>query len=127
MKRAIFYISESSSKFHLCMKNEHQLVLLRGKEFDTERECEKFVDILRLHMRFQTNFNRTKNMSGRFGFQIRTCWDDLIAESLWYNTREDREAAMQEAFDANADAVFAHTSMYNISPSMGGGSLQGVA
>lgn len=112
MKRATFYISSVKSKFQLCMKNEHHLVLLKGKELDTERACEKFVDILRLHMRFQTNFNRTKNMSGRFGFQIRTCWDDLIAESLWYNTREDREAAMQEAFDANADAIFVHQQMH---------------
>ena len=113
MKRATFYITNHQGKFQLGMKSKQQLVLLQGKCFDTERECEKFIDILRLHMRFQTNFNRTKSRNGRYGFQIRTCWDDLIAESLWYNNRADREAAMQEAFDANSDAVFTHTTMYD--------------
>ena len=119
MKRPSFYITEKSAQFHLQMQDENELLLLTGKAFCTFRECEKFVDVLRVHMRFQTNFSRSKNMAGQYGFEVRTCWDDLIAKSAWFNSREDREKAMQAAFVANTNAVFVHTSMYNAVPSIG--------
>lgn len=126
MKRPTFYIQESNAQFRLQMQDENELLLLSSKSFDTHRECEKFVDTLRVHMRFQINFSRSKNMAGQYGFEVRTCWDDLIATSAWFSSREDREAAMQSAFDANTNAVFVHTSMYNM-PVAAAGSLQGVA
>ncbi len=105
MKRPTFYIQESKAQFLLKMQDENELLLLSSKKFNTALECKKFVDILRVHMRFQTNFSRSKNIVGQYGFEIRTCWDDLIAKSAWYNTRQDREVAMQTAFDTNKHAV----------------------
>lgn len=125
MKRPTFYIRENNAQFHLEMQDENGLQVLQSKEFDKARECEKFVDVLRVHMRFQTNFSRSKNMAGQYGFEIRTCWDDLIATSAWFNNREDREAAMQGAFDANTNAVFVHTYMHRALHKET--SLQGVA
>ena len=107
MKRPTFYIQESKAQYLLKMQDENELLLLSSKTFNTAIECEKFVDILRVHMRFQTNFSRSKNMAGQYGFEVRTCWDDLIAKSAWFNTRQDREAAMQSAYIANTHAVLA--------------------
>ncbi|MFB1004723.1 MAG: hypothetical protein QMC70_11375 [Bacteroidia bacterium] len=126
MKRPTFYIQESKAQFLLKMQDENELLLLSSKTFNTALECEKFVDILRVHMRFQTNFSRSKNRAGQYGFEVRTCWDDLIAKSAWFNTRQDREAAMQAAYDANTHAVFLHTDMHKMIPSVGS-SLQEVA
>ncbi|MBT6236624.1 MAG: hypothetical protein HOI49_11120 [Bacteroidetes bacterium] len=126
MKRPIFYIQENNAKFHVKMHDQNDLLLLVSKSFETYRECEKFVDILRVHMRFQTNFSRRKNIAGQYGFEIRTCWDDLIATSAWFNSRQDREDAMQAAFDANTDAVFVHKTMRPVAD-LSMASLQGVA
>ncbi|MDB4161741.1 hypothetical protein N9772_05185 [Bacteroidia bacterium] len=118
MKRPTFYIQESKTQYLLKMQDENELLLLSSKTFNTAIECEKFVDILRVHMRFQTNFSRSKNMAGQYGFEVRTCWDDLIAKSAWFNTRQDREVAMQSAYIANTHALLA-TYRHKMVPSMG--------
>lgn len=116
MKRPTVYIQEINSLFRLQMHDGNEFLLLQSKSFGTPRECEKFVDVLRVHMRFQTNFTRCKNMAGHYGFEVRTCWDDLIATSVWFANREEREAAMQRTFDANTLAVFVHTSICAVKP-----------
>ncbi len=116
MKRPTVYIQEINSLFRLQMHDGNEFLLLQSKSFETPRECEKFVDVLRVHMRFQTNFTRCKNMAGHYGFEVRTCWDDLIATSVWFANREEREVAMQRTFDANTLAVFVQTSICSVKP-----------
>jgi hypothetical protein len=119
MNRPGFYIQESKAQFVLKMQDENELLLLSSNTFTTFLECEKFVDILRMHMRFQTNFSRSKSIGGQYGFEVRTCWDDLIAKSAWFNTRQDREAAMQAAYLANTYAVLLHPDSHKMIPSTG--------
>lgn len=112
MKKSIYTIIENEALFMLNLKSEEDQLILSSKSFNSFRECEKFLDTLRVHMCFQTNFCRSKNAEGMFGFEIRTCWDDLIAQSKWFSSRADREEAMRLAFDGNKSAVFMHTPMY---------------
>ncbi|PCJ63944.1 MAG: hypothetical protein COA58_15040 [Bacteroidetes bacterium] len=118
MKRPIYTISQEQSKFSLQLFDEKENLILTGKGFTTFKECEKFLATLRVHLCFQTNFSRSKNMNGQYGFEIRTCWDDLIATSSWFADRQEREEAMQQAFSANKDAVFVHTSIYQKTQSL---------
>ena len=69
-------------------------------------------------MRFQTNFCRSKNLTGQYGFEVRTCWDELIATSTWFATMEERADAMYSAFDCNTNAIFVHTNLYQEVPSI---------
>lgn len=116
MKRPIYTISEVDSKFQLQLFSNNSILILESKPFNSFKECEKFLDTLRVHLCFQTNFSRSKNISGQFGFEIRTCWDDLIANSSWFSSRSEREEAMNTAFNANKNAVFVHTSIYRKTP-----------
>ena len=118
MKRPIYTIKNEQSKFHLQLFDEKENLILTGKGFDTFRECEKFLATLRVHLCFQTNFSRSKNMGGQYGFEIRTCWDDLISTSSWFATRQERENAMAKAFEANKNAVFIHTSIHSKAPNL---------
>ena len=112
MNRSSFIIENSNGNFNLELYSADDFLMVRSKQFSTLHECEKFIDILKVHMCFQTNFCRSKNRSGQYGFEIRTCWDELIGCSLWFQTREDRELAMQQAFVANKDAVFVDKKVY---------------
>jgi hypothetical protein len=112
MNRSSFIIENSNGNFNLELYSADDFLMVRSKQFSTLHECEKFIDILKVHMCFQTNFCRNKNRSGQYGFEIRTCWDELIGCSLWFQTREDRELAMQQAFVANKDAVFVDKKVY---------------
>ncbi|MFT4597984.1 MAG: hypothetical protein ACI95K_000802 [Lentimonas sp.] len=116
MKRSIYTITEKNDQFFLQLFDEKENLILKSKSFETFQLCEKFLATLRLHLCFQTNFSRSKNMSGQFGFEIRTCWDELIGSSMWFASRQEREDAMQLAFHLNKDAVFVHTSMYQKAP-----------
>lgn len=116
MKRPIYTIHQENSTFLLQLFDEKENLILTGKAFNTFKECEKFLATLRVHLCFQTNFSRSKNTSGQYGFEIRTCWDDLIASSSWYANRQEREDAMQQAFALNKDANFVHTSIYQTAP-----------
>ena len=118
MKRPIYTITENASEYRLQLFNSDAILILESKTFDTYRACEKFLDTLRVHLRFQTNFSRAKNMTGQYGFDIRTCWDDLIASSAWFSTREEREFIMEGVFAANTDAVFVHTSIFQSAPEL---------
>lgn len=124
MKRATYTISKSNEQFKLQLYSANTLLILESKPFDTFRACEKFLDTLRVHLCFQTNFSRAKNRAGQYGFDIRTCWDDLIASSSWFTSRQEREEIMQSTFYANKNAVFVHTSITQKSESS---SLQEVA
>ena len=112
MNRSSFIIENSNGNFNLELYSADDFLMVRSKQFSTLHECEKFIDILKVHMCFQTNFCRNKNRSGQYGFEIRTSWDELIGCSLWFQTREDRELAMQQAFVANKDAVFVDKKVY---------------
>jgi hypothetical protein len=118
MKRPIYTITQEQLKFHLQLFDEKENLILTGKGFDTFRECEKFLATLRVHLCFQTNFSRSKNMGGQYGFEIRTCWDDLISTSSWFANRPEREDAMEAAFKANKDAIFIHTNIHQKAPSL---------
>lgn len=111
-KRPIYTIENSEGKFTLHLYSEDSFLILKSKPFDSFKLCEKFLDTLRVHLCFQTNFSRSKNLAGQYGFDIRTCWDDLVASSTWFADRNEREAIMKLAFDANKNAVFVHTSIY---------------
>ncbi|MBT8326093.1 MAG: hypothetical protein KJP21_00130 [Bacteroidia bacterium] len=106
MKKPTYTIIEHEDGFNLRLLNENDELILGSTNYTTFKECEKFLATLKVHMCFQTNFCRTKNAKGKFGFEIRTCWDDLIAISNQYETRNEREEAMLEAFDSNKKAVF---------------------
>ncbi len=112
MNRSSFIIENSNGNFNLELYSADDFLMVRSKQFSTLHECEKCIDILKVHMCFQTNFCRNKNRSGQYGFEIRTCWDELIGCSLWFQTREDRELAMQQTFVANKDAVFVDKKVY---------------
>lgn len=112
MNRSSFIIENSNGNFNLELYSADDFLVVRSKPFATRRECEKFIDILKVHMCFQTNFCRSKNRTGQYGFEIRTCWDELIGCSLWFQTREDREHGMQQAFAANKDAVYVDKKVY---------------
>ena len=116
MNRSSFIIEKGNGNFNLELYSADNYLLVRSKPFTTLRECEKFIDTLKVHMCFQTNFCRSKSRLGQYGFEIRTCWDELIGCSLWFQTREDRELAMQQAFVANKDAVFVDKKMYLQAP-----------
>jgi hypothetical protein len=116
MKRPIYTIEERDANFHLELYDPSVNLLLTSKSFTTFKECQKFVDVLRLHMRFQTNYVRSKNDTGQYGFEIRTCWDELIAVSTWFATLEERADAMLTAYDCNEIAAFVHTNIYTESP-----------
>jgi hypothetical protein len=124
MNRSTFIIDKSTSSFNIELFSAEDFLLVRSKPFDTLRECEKFIDTLKVHMCFQTNFCRSKNKAGQFGFEIRTCWDELIGCSLWFQTREGRELAMEQAFLANKSAVYVEKKIYLSTPHV---ALQGVA
>jgi hypothetical protein len=112
MNRSSFIIDNSNGNFNLELYSADDFLVIRSKPFATRLECEKFMDILKVHMCFQTNFCRSKNRTGQYGFEIRTCWDELIGCSLWFQTREDRELGMQQAFVANKDAVYIDKKVY---------------
>ncbi len=112
MKKPIYTIIEHEQGFNLRLLSEEGELILGSNNYASFRECEKFLATLKVHMCFQTNFCRTKNAGGKFGFEIRTCWDDLIAISKQYETREEREEGMHEAFSSNKKAVF----MYGAHP-----------
>ena len=109
MKKPTFRIQEENSAYTIQMYDDKNHFLLESKEFTNYESCQEFIDRLRVHMCFQTNFSRCKNDQGLFGFEIRTCWDDLIASSAWYISREKREKAMNIAFQCNKEAIFIHT------------------
>ncbi len=108
MKRPSFTINQNNFGFELALLNSDQFLVLKSKKFPNYKSCEKFLATLKVHMCFHANFCRTKNISGNYGFEIRTCWDELIATSIQYASRELREEAMQEAFAANKNAIFVH-------------------
>jgi hypothetical protein len=116
MNRPSFIITKSNGNFNLELYSADDFLMARSKPFATLRECEKFIDILKVHMCFQTNFCRSKNRVGQYGFEIRTCWDELIGCSLWFQTREDRELAMQQTFVANKDAVYVDKKVFVQAP-----------
>jgi hypothetical protein len=109
--KPIFQITKIKSRYTLQMYDEGQHFILGSKAFDDYKSCIDFLDRLRVHMCFQTNFSRCKNDHGLFGFEIRTCWDDLIASSGWYISREKREYAMNKAFQCNKEAIFIYTNI----------------
>ncbi len=113
MNRSTFIIEEQNEKFTIELYSKNDFLLVRSKPFDSYKECEKFIDTLKVHMCFQTNFCRSKNRAGQYGFEIRTCWDDLIGTSLWFQTRTGREEAMEETFLANKDAVHIGKKMHS--------------
>lgn len=118
MKRSIYTIAENNGQFILQLFDEKENLILTSKSFESFALCQKFLATLRLHLCFQTNFSRSKNISGQFGYEIRTCWDELIGSSTWFASRQEREESMHTAFRLNKDAVFVHTSMYQQTPSL---------
>lgn len=112
MKKPTFRIQEENSAYTIQMYDDKSHFVLDSKEFTNYKSCLEFIDRLRVHMCFQTNFSRCKNDQGLFGFEIRTCWDDLIASSAWYISREKREDAMNKAFQCNKEAIFIHTNIH---------------
>ena len=111
MMKPTFQITKNKSRYTLQMYDEGEHFILESKAFYDFKSCLDFLDRLRVHMCFQTNFSRCKNNQGLFGFEIRTCWDDLIASSGWYISREKREYAMNKAFQCNKEAIFIHTNI----------------
>lgn len=112
MNKPTYHIERKNEQYTIQLHDQKHLFILESTVFSDFRTCEKFLDGLRIHMCFQTNFSRCKNDSGLFGFEIRTCWDDLIATSAWFADRNEREDAMQRAFQSNKNAIFIHTQMY---------------
>ncbi len=112
MNRPIYTIAKSEDQFRLQFFKNSSHLLLESCTFDSFKACEKFLDTLRVHLCFQTNFSRCKTSDGLYAFEIRTCWDDLIATSTGFATRQEREEVMLHTFDANKNAVFVHTSIY---------------
>jgi hypothetical protein len=114
--KPLFQIEKNNSSYKLQMFDENEHFILESKAFKDYKSCLEFLDRLRIHMCFQTNFSRCKNDHGLFGFEIRTCWDDLIASSGWYISREKRENAMNKAFQCNKEAIFIHTKIHTKKP-----------
>ncbi len=109
MKKPIYNITRSDSMFQLQLFDNYKNIVLTSKTFNTYQECSVFFDTLRVQMRFQTNFFRSKSKDGLFGFEIRTCWDELIASSSWFATRDERASAMQKTFDTNRMAILSNS------------------
>jgi hypothetical protein len=57
-------------------------------------------------MCFQSNFFRTKITAETFSFEIRTCWDDLMAFGPEFNTRFERNELMHAIQEMSKQAVF---------------------
>ncbi len=109
MKKSTYVIRKKEEKYSLQLFNENKIFMLESKNFDSYKSCKKFLDILRVHLYFQTNFSRSKNRAGQFGFEIRTCWDELIASSSWFSSREERESFMSATFKCSKNAVLEDT------------------
>ena len=118
MKRPIYTIEERGSTFHLELYDQEVNLLVTSKSFSTFKECHQFLDTLRLHKHFQTNYVKTKNDTGQYGFEVRTCWDELIASSTWFASIEERSDGLQAAFACNTSAVFVNTNMYTEAPKL---------
>lgn len=108
MNRPSFTIQPQELGFSMLLIDPRGEEMLRSKKFPSYSTCEKFLSDLKVHMCFHSNFYRTKSPGGSYGFEIRTCWDELIATSRSFETREEREAAMQLTFKINKHAVFMH-------------------
>jgi uncharacterized protein YegP (UPF0339 family) len=111
MKRPTFTINQNNFGYEISLLDPNKEIMLTSKKHPNYKSCEKFLATLKVHMCFHSNFCRTKNMVGKYGFEVRTCWDELIATSRMFNSREEREDGMQDVFKANKDAIFTHTSI----------------
>lgn len=105
MNKAYYTISNQDLIFRLELYSEDGDLLLRTKKFPTYKSCSKFLQSLKVHLCFQVNFLRTK-MGDAYNFQIRTCWDELIAEGESQPYFSLREEAMQKVVAASKEAVF---------------------
>jgi len=101
MNNAFFYIEQADSNFKINLTNFNGQTILIGKEMDSKFGYKKYFQSMKTHLCFQTNYNRIRNLDGTFGFEVRTCWDELIGESISFTTRDERDAAMTEIFNSN--------------------------
>lgn len=111
-KKSIYTIESRDNEYFLQLYSSEGFLIIESQPFKSFKLCQKYLDTLRVHLCFQTNFSRTKNLTGQYGFDIRTCWDDKVASSGWYADRAEREKAMNLAFDSNKKAVFMHSNKY---------------
>ena len=59
--KPLFQIEKNNSSYKLQMFDENEHFILESKAFKDYKSCLEFLDRLRIHMCFQTNFSRCKN------------------------------------------------------------------
>ncbi len=106
MNKPFYTITENDNRFCLELFDRNCNLIIASKAFERYKDCYEFLDRVKLHMCFQTNFCRKRFDNGCFGFEVRTCWDDLVAESKQYLTRQEREDGMLDALNASKNAQY---------------------
>ena len=101
MNNAFFYLQHTTEQFSVNLTNFLGETILLGREIDKKFDYRKQLQALKTHLCFHSNYHKTKSCKGFYGFEIRTCWDELIAQSIFFETREERDNAMNEVFQAN--------------------------
>jgi hypothetical protein len=106
MYTPVYSIQKSTKGYQIELCLERGNPLLTSKPFSSLAGAQDLLQQIRLHVNIQTNFNRKTYEDGAFGFEVRTCWDDLLAVSQRYYTRKDREDAMIRTLELSRKAQF---------------------
>jgi hypothetical protein len=101
MSNAFFYLERTELGFRINLTNFNGQTILLGKEVEAKHDYKKNLQSLKTHLCFQTNYSRVRNLDDSYAFEVRTCWDELIGESISFATRLERDNAMDEIFSSN--------------------------
>lgn len=101
MSSPFFYVQKSQIGFSINLTNFSGETVLIGKSVDSKYDFNKCLQALKTHLCFNSNYCRTRSADGYYSFEIRTCWDELIAQSILFESRDSRESTMHEVFSAN--------------------------
>lgn len=106
MNTPFYSIEKLTNGYQIELCVERGFPLLTSKQFNSLEEAQDLLQQIRLHVNIQTNINRKTYNDGTFGFEVRTCWDDLLAVSQTYYSRNDREEAMIKTLELSKKARF---------------------
>lgn len=112
MQNTFFYLQRTGYSFSINLTNFLGETILIGRETEIKHDYRKYLQSLKTHLFFSSNYYRVKSSKGTYAFEIRTCWDELLAQSIFFETREQREMAMKDIFEANKVAELREVALY---------------
>ena len=106
MINLVYTISQDYKGYVVTFITKEGDALLNSLPFECINKAPDVIQKVKLHICFQSNFVRKTYGLNAFGFEVRTCWDDLVAESIIFNTRQEIEEAMYDAQNASKKAQY---------------------